>query len=178
MANPENVREYEQPDHASDRERRFAIQATPDPHSGVVFQKAPDGGVSISFQGRVTIDLPQAIVDVTGAVGSAPPDTGYRLIADGTLLPDEATPASQHHEQAIPEVITHHITKALDSDVRPSETPANGLGYQGALPSVSATNTAALTCPPVKDPDNKTPNPPISRNRKTKSLSLSATQSP
>jgi len=79
MAFPEHNREHLQPDEAPDRNRRISIHATPDPDTGVVFQKAPDGNVSISFQGQITIDLPQAIADVTGAVGNAQPETSYRF---------------------------------------------------------------------------------------------------
>ncbi len=152
MANPENVPETGQPDPASDHDRSFVIQATPDPESGVIFQKAPDGGVSISFQGQITIDLPKALADVTGAAISAPPDAGYRLISDGTLLPDEAAPAVSRQEQRQErEIITKHITftKAPESIISPSERQANGLN-QTALPSLSAALTKRLTCPPVK----------------------------
>jgi hypothetical protein len=125
-----NVPEYGQPDHAPDRKHRIAIQATPDPDSGVVFQKAPDGDVSLSFHGHITIDLPHTIADVAGAVSSAPPDAGYRLIADGTLLPDNAAPPVSGPKQSNErEIITRHITftPASESIIRVSETPANGL---------------------------------------------------
>jgi hypothetical protein len=111
------------------QDRGISIHATPAPDTGVIFQKAPDGGVTISFQGNITIDLPQAVADVAGAVGNAPPDTGYRLIADGTLLPNEVTPASRPEQRDEREVITHHITfaEAPESIIRASETPTNGL---------------------------------------------------
>ena len=62
MANPENVRETGQPDPPPERDRSIAIQATPSPDTpGIIFQKAPDGGTTIWFQGEITIDLPPAV---------------------------------------------------------------------------------------------------------------------
>jgi len=145
MANPENVREYGQPDHTRNRERRIAIQATPDPDTGVIFQKAPDGDVSISFHGHITIDLPQAVADVAGAVSSAPPDAGYRLIADGTLLPDNAAPPVSRQEHSNErEIITRHITfaPASESIIRASETPAKGLVLDSTTEPLSTAHSA------------------------------------
>jgi hypothetical protein len=155
--------------------RGIRIQATPAPNEGVIFQKAPNGDVTISFQGNITIDLPQAVADVAGAVGNAPPDTGYRLIADGTLLPNEVTPASRPGQRDEREVITHHITfaEAPESIIRASETPTN-VWYQSNLLSLSATNTAPLICLPVKHPDYHRPIHCKSRNRKTIYISSSA----
>src|SRR3712207_9111946 len=54
---------------------------------GAVFQKAPDGGTTIWFQGEITIDLPPAVSQATGAVVSAEGATGYRLLTTGTPPP-------------------------------------------------------------------------------------------
>jgi hypothetical protein len=125
--------------------RGIRIQATPAPEAGVIFQKAPNGDVTISFQGNITIDLPQAVADVAGAVGNAPPDTGYRLIADGTLLPNEVTPASRPEQRDEREVITQHITftKTSEFDLRPSETPANGLVPENTSEPLSDQHSAS-----------------------------------
>src|SRR3712207_4688682 len=100
MANPENVRETEQPNHAPDRARSISIQATPFPDTGVIFQKAPDGGLRIAFQGTIAIqgaiaiDLPPAMAEAAGAALSTATDVGYRLLPKGTPPPSESTPAS------------------------------------------------------------------------------------
>ncbi len=140
------------------------------PDTGVIFQKTPDGGVSISFQGNITIDLPQGMADAAGFAMSASPDTSYRLITDGTPTLREPSPL----QQEVPEVITHHITfaDASESILSPSEEQSN-FWYQSAPPSLSAANRAALSSHPVTHPDHHRPIHFIFRNRKTKNMSLS-----
>ncbi|MDQ5827471.1 MAG: single-stranded DNA-binding protein, partial [Chloroflexota bacterium] len=123
-------RSGEQPSNhtTKDENRGIAIHATPLPEAGVVFQKAPDGGLTFSFQGHITIDLPPAMAETAGAVINNSADVGYRLIPDGTppLGEPPAPPEPVQSEER--EIITRHITFAQPSEsiLSASEGQSNG----------------------------------------------------
>jgi hypothetical protein len=138
----------EQPHHkqATQVENRgIAIHATPLPNEGVVFQKAPGGGVTLSFQGKITIDLPPAMSEAAGAVLSSATDVGFRLLPAGTPPLEEIVASSETDHRNEREIITKHITftKTSEFDLRPSETPANGLVLEGPTESLSVQHSAS-----------------------------------
>jgi hypothetical protein len=138
----------EQPHHkrATQVENRgIAIHATPLPNEGVVFQKAPGGGVTLSFQGKITIDLPPAMSEAAGAVLSNATDVGFRLLHAGTPPLEEIVASSETDHSSEREIITKHITftKTSEFDLRPSETPANGLVPENTSEPLSDQHSAS-----------------------------------
>jgi hypothetical protein len=160
----------EQPHHkrATQVENRgIAIHATPLPNEGVVFQKAPGGGVTLSFQGKITIDLPPAMSEAAGAVLSNATDVGFRLLPAGTPPLEEIVASSETDHSSEREIITKHITftKTSEFDLRPSETPANGLVPENTSEPLSDQHSASAM-PSSEASDPKQLHIPESENEK------------
>ncbi len=154
----------------------LAIIATPTEGEQARVTHTPTGGFTIFLKGEIKIAYEPAVPKPPESIVPAAPEHRNSQTPADTA----STHRGQHSESGTPSSESSPTplgqlpeSEAPESIVRPSEPPSNGLVYQTTLRSLSATNRAALLCPPVTHPVPTRPMPSKFRNRKTRSMSLS-----